>query len=66
MHYCQHTPSTDPLRRHVAGRFGVWHPPPDRRVHRSFTRRDQIVKLGVDAHRVLVVSPPDAHMSSVS
>ena len=62
-----HTPSTDPLRRRVVGRLGVWHPP-DRGVHRSHTRRNQLVKLAVDAHRVLVVSPPvlvERHVSDV-
>ena len=27
MHIHQQTPSADPLRRRVAGRFGVWHLP---------------------------------------
>ena len=55
MHYFQHTHPTDPLRRSVVGRFGVQHPP-DRSVHRSFTRRDQLVKLGVDALTVFLSS----------
>ena len=63
MHYYQHKPSTDPFRRRVVGRFGVWQLP-DSFVRHSTTRRDQLVNLGVDAHRVLVMSPPDAHTSS--
>ena len=55
MHYYQHAPSTAPLRRCVVGRFGQ-KSPPDRSVHRSFTRRDHFVKLGADAHRALVVN----------
>ena len=59
MHYYQHTSrpmhcvvlwSADSEKKHPSLS-------PDRSVHRSFTRRDQLVKLGVDAHHVLVVSP---------
>ena len=55
--HVRYTPWTDPLRRGVVGRTRSV-APPDRVIHRSFTPRDHLVKLGVTAHRVLVASPP--------
>ena len=54
VHVRSHTPSADPLRRRVVGRLGECCTP-DRSVRRSSTRRDQLVCLGVDVHRVLTV-----------
>ena len=55
-----HRPSADPFRRVVVrlGKYASHLSTPSRTVCRSrFTRRDDLINLGVDVHRVLTVRP---------
>ena len=57
VHYLQHTPSVDPLRSSCGRPIRSTALSRSLRSSVSFTRRDQLIKLGVDAHRLLAVRP---------